>query len=542
MRNNLSYFYGVLIISLCTLFACSEEETARGLMPHQDQFVVAATDRITGVSTDYVVVPGTTETVTVGYEATQAREVKVIFQQEGGASTYATDVIQVAAGAGELTATLSIPADVPLAEDAYQLAVFITPVGKDYAERLGDNTERDVSVRTTDVALTDAVVSITADDIIVAGTQEDVTVAYEASQNRKLELVLQDAGGKTTYTAQPTQVTAGAGEVTVTLNVPDDIPPAEAGYKYAAFLTTPDGNYSNRVADHLNRSGITAVDEEPDGGPVTDAELVWEADLDAVGTKGYKSVKLSDLEAVFGGARFADGNAVSAHLSFGTDQYGDYMEQRYAPTGGGSDVVQFAIPVAGTYDELWVGFDFVLMTRALDGTKTDWTFNDAYRGLKFGFGMGSGDRFHNYSGGTDARPGDKFNMRWMIREASQINAPGQHRLQAYTYYHRMNSRYGQDDFTDGPNLQRGQYYRAAMGIKMRGAADGKDLITLVVIQNGNRYETRFGLDLMTTNDGIESLIYSSFRGGRDPSWAEPLSYARLYHPRAAVSFDKLGWE
>ncbi len=87
-------------------------------------------DDISAVTVNEEVAPGSVQEVVVDYTAGVDREVVVAFQQAIAPYTvYDAVVTPVASGNGQITVALTIPEDVPIAQDEYQFQVYIVPAG-----------------------------------------------------------------------------------------------------------------------------------------------------------------------------------------------------------------------------------------------------------------------------------------------------------------------------------------------------------------------------------------------------------------------------
>lgn len=89
-------------------------------------------------------------TISVAYEASEARDIVVMFQRDNTPyTTYETLRNTVVAGVGNLNVLLTIPQSVPIASNDYQYQVFIAPIGGVWSDRIDNLNQANVSVSPT---------------------------------------------------------------------------------------------------------------------------------------------------------------------------------------------------------------------------------------------------------------------------------------------------------------------------------------------------------------------------------------------------------
>ena len=94
------------------------------------------------------VVVGSLANISVDYEASQSRDVVVMFQRDNSPySTYESVRTMVSGGIGTLNLSLQIPETVPVATEDYQYQVYITPVGDNWSNKIDNLTQ--INVTTT---------------------------------------------------------------------------------------------------------------------------------------------------------------------------------------------------------------------------------------------------------------------------------------------------------------------------------------------------------------------------------------------------------
>ncbi|AXT57979.1 T9SS C-terminal target domain-containing protein [Aquimarina sp. AD1] len=85
------------------------------------------------------VVVGQEINITVSYEAKENRDISIVFQLDSSPYTvYKTNRIRVSEGLGTIDIPIFIPENTPLGIDKYQFQVYITSVGGDWNNRLGN--------------------------------------------------------------------------------------------------------------------------------------------------------------------------------------------------------------------------------------------------------------------------------------------------------------------------------------------------------------------------------------------------------------------
>lgn len=103
---------------------------------------------ITSVTGPDSVVVGSLANISVDYEASQSRDVVVMFQRDNSPySTYESVRTMVSGGIGTLNLSLQIPETVPVATEDYQYQVYITPVGDNWSNKIDNLTQ--INVTTT---------------------------------------------------------------------------------------------------------------------------------------------------------------------------------------------------------------------------------------------------------------------------------------------------------------------------------------------------------------------------------------------------------
>ncbi|TRX70381.1 hypothetical protein [Carboxylicivirga sp. M1479] len=102
----------------------------------------AALDDIISLTAPEQVSPGEKIKVTVEYEASEPRDILInLTLNKEPWTNYASTKLKVPAGSGTKDIELTVSKDIPLATDAYNLAVAIVPVGENWKSRLDNIIE-----------------------------------------------------------------------------------------------------------------------------------------------------------------------------------------------------------------------------------------------------------------------------------------------------------------------------------------------------------------------------------------------------------------
>ena len=219
--------------------------------------VVFANDVIDNVTAPNSVTQGETVNITIDYEASQNRDILVLFELATNPYTsYVQEIIQVTAGSGTLNVPISVPLSTPAAADAYQFQVILAPTGGGWPERLDNQGVANVDVIEV-VPTNDLINSVSASDSVTQGETIDVTIDYEASQNRDILVLFELASDPyTSYVQEIIQVTAGSGTLNVPISVPLSTPAAINAYQFQVILAPTGGGWPER----LDNQGIANVD------------------------------------------------------------------------------------------------------------------------------------------------------------------------------------------------------------------------------------------------------------------------------------------
>ncbi|MEP4095837.1 endo-1,4-beta-xylanase [Reichenbachiella sp.] len=214
------------------------------------------TNGISAVSGPTSVMPGTSPIVSVNYSASQTRDVVVMFQRDNSPyTTYESVRTTVSVGTGTIDVALPIDLSVPIAAADYHYQVYITPVGGNWGSKLGNLSQKNVSV----VAITDQLNSVNGPIDVQAGSSPVVSVSYAASQSRDVVVMFQrDNNPYTTYKTVTTTVLAGIGSINVNVPLPGSVPVATADYQYQAYVTPVGGNWGARL-DNMNQNNVSVT-------------------------------------------------------------------------------------------------------------------------------------------------------------------------------------------------------------------------------------------------------------------------------------------
>ncbi|TRX70387.1 T9SS type A sorting domain-containing protein [Carboxylicivirga sp. M1479] len=103
-------------------------------------------ENIINVISPNQVSPGETVTVSVDYNATETRDIRVFIQLDSDPwATYGSNTITVAEGTGSANIDLPVSSDIPIANDAYKIVVNLLPIGGSWSDRIDENIKANVN-------------------------------------------------------------------------------------------------------------------------------------------------------------------------------------------------------------------------------------------------------------------------------------------------------------------------------------------------------------------------------------------------------------
>lgn len=291
------------------------------------------------------------------------------------------------------------------------------------------------------------------------------------------------------------------------------VPSTQAAGPYAVRVSV----FSGRSLQHQNLTAATLTVEaapapEPEPAPEpapapsepTVAPLLG-ANFETSATASFGGVTRAALESAF--AQSFDWIVAQSELALVDDGTSTHLRQRYVPTSQGSAVVSFPIPVPSR-NELWLSYRVF--------------FEPGWQWVK-------GGKLPGLAGGTYPTGGayddNGFSARLIWRGGGQ--------LAVYAYHHDRPTKYGEDFLltnADGSSYLApvGQWVSVRQRIKMNSSGSAYDGEVEVWI-DGERKLLRTGLRWrMSTGYAADTLLYSSFYGGADSSWAPTATtYARF---------------
>ncbi|NJN26881.1 MAG: DUF5060 domain-containing protein [Cyclobacteriaceae bacterium] len=248
--------------------------------------------------------PGQTVTIPVEYEASATREL-VLDLKKGSEpwTTYASVKVTVNVGHGTKNIALTVPANLPIANDAYRWALYMIPSGGNWSQRFDDSNESDIDCVVGGQTL-DVVSAVERVNPVIAGNTYTVTVNYTATAARDLRLEFKlDSEPWTVYTGKTIRVNEGAGSVDFSMTVPAGVQAAEYAYQWLAFIMPAGGTWADRY-DEFREGGIDCI--VPAGNKIT-----LEAE-DASGQAGFAPWSVSGAYIVVPqGTGIANNNAVT---------------------------------------------------------------------------------------------------------------------------------------------------------------------------------------------------------------------------------------
>lgn len=177
---------------------------------------------------------GTTTEIEIKYSAGADQEIVVWFQLDEAPYTTYTEFRQSAmVGINTMTASLDIPADVPIAEDAYQFQAVLVPTGGSWPERISFRGQDNVSV-TENVGLFNPSKEITTLQISPNPTTDWATINLQKPVRNSTQIAITDMLGKT-ISMHPLQVNEKQARI--------DISGLQAGC-YIVYVNTDNGIHS----------------------------------------------------------------------------------------------------------------------------------------------------------------------------------------------------------------------------------------------------------------------------------------------------------
>lgn len=237
-------------------------------------------------------------------------------------------------------------------------------------------------------------------------------------------------------------------------------------------------------------------------------------DFEATDPLEFGELSLEVMERLVG--RQLDYLTNPDHLAVVAEDDGNQvLRQRYEPTSRGSDVVEFVTLDLPTREEAWLSYSLFL--------EPGWEW---VRGGKLP-GLAGGTSPSGQQGGDGT---DGFSARIIFRSDAV--------LAAYVYHPDRPERYG-EDFPLCGSFDVGTWLQVTERVVMNSSPDASDG-SIEVWVDGDKFLEADGLRLRTDGEfGVDVLMYSSFYGGNDESWApSKTTYARfdnfLVGPNAAA--------
>ena len=214
-------------------------------------------DAIVSVAPPHTVNPGGVARVKVSYFASANRDLQVDLQGDGNPNYNPYGSGKIAVPAGDHTVEVEVPVNssIPLAMDAYQFQVYLSPTDQGWSKRTASQAVSGVdAVKTTSPNPTvDTLYNVKVPPTISPGTQTNLTVHYEASAPRDLYVVLQPdmPNYRPQYINLKTSVSAGKNTVEIPLSIPADIPLAQDAYQFQIYLTPTDKGWFDRLHNRV---------------------------------------------------------------------------------------------------------------------------------------------------------------------------------------------------------------------------------------------------------------------------------------------------
>ncbi len=107
--------------------------------------------------------------------------------------------------------------------------------------------------------LNDKIISTTVPNQVSPGQDVNISIAYEAKENRDINVVFQlDSSPYTVFRSRNAQVSKGSGTINISLSIPSNTPVGNNAYQFQVFIAPVGGNWDNRL-DNLNKPNIDCI-------------------------------------------------------------------------------------------------------------------------------------------------------------------------------------------------------------------------------------------------------------------------------------------
>ena len=257
----------------------------------------AEPDAIVSITAPGAVTPGEVANVEVNYFASTGRDLQVDLQGNGNPdySPYGSSKVAVPAGEGTVVVQVPVDPSIPVATDAYQFQVYLSPTGLGWDQHTINQTYGDVDAVGTAPppgSTVDTLYSTVVPKAIIPATTTSMTVHYETSVERDLYIVLQPdiPNFRPQYINVKTSLPSGKNSIEIPLSIPTHIPIAQDAYQFQVYLTPVGMGWFDRL--HNIRTGdIDAVVSLPPSEPNNPPAQNPTETLTAVGTHGQLQVE-----------------------------------------------------------------------------------------------------------------------------------------------------------------------------------------------------------------------------------------------------------
>ncbi|MCF6244245.1 MAG: Ig domain-containing protein [Sulfurovum sp.] len=218
----------------------------------------ATLSNIQGPST---VQQGQTVTVTVDYTVPTNRDIYLTFQYDHAPWTsFVSQRVHVGAGTDTATLTFTVPQDMPINND-YLFYIIETTVGGYWSNKFDEIGTSSVNVTAANgTPAIDKITSFDAPTEVKAGETITVSVSYDVSQERTIQVGFQQNHAPGTGWNWTYKNVTGKGTVDLSFQIPDDQPLGN-GYQIPILLYPLGGNWNNRLDnENVNPVNLTAQD------------------------------------------------------------------------------------------------------------------------------------------------------------------------------------------------------------------------------------------------------------------------------------------
>ncbi len=318
-------------------------------------------------------------------------------------------------------------------------------------------------------------------------------LAFEAPVGEAQPTTVPNTGPTTEPTTEPTRAPART-ELEIAIDAAVD--EAFIASDPASFTPTPVPTVAPTTparAASTAKPAATLAPSRP-APPAPSGAFSWSTSFDGQGAADFGSVGKSGIAAALGrSVRYAVGMEDVGMRTVGGSSC---LSFRYVPASNGSRRIEFPMPV-GPADDLWLSYDL-------------W--------LDEGWEPVRGGKLPGLAGGTSASGGNGGDG--VVGFSARLMWGSDNALSVYAYYPDRPGTYGEwIGLGGGSTMSTGRWITITQHLWMNSAPDVADggvqmfVNGAKLLDRGNmRWRATMGLN-------IDTLYFSTFYGGNDPSWA-----------------------